>query len=315
MKTILVTGGAGFIGSNLTMELQRRYPDSRITIVDDFRSGSFKNLQGYNGDLVCKDISRMDWDSQFGSRRFDAAFHLASISDTTIDDQQEMIHDNVEGFRRMLTFLGGKGNHFTPVVYASSAATYGTSEALMAEGQSPSPSNAYAFSKVQLDNLARSCWQRFPNWKITGLRYFNVYGRNEAHKFEAASMIYQLYLQMKNGERPRIFRSGQQKRDFVYIKDVVNMTILAMNSRNNIYNCGSGQTKSFNGIVSYLNDRLGTRLVTDYIDNPYSFYQPHTEADMTLAKEELGFEPSYAHTGISEYITSLESTIRISNKE
>ncbi|HAV60738.1 MAG TPA: ADP-glyceromanno-heptose 6-epimerase, partial [Verrucomicrobiales bacterium] len=174
--------------------------------------------------------------------------------------------------------------------------------------QPPAPANIYAFSKVHLDNLARDHSRRNPAWKIVGLRYFNVYGPNEPHKNKAASMIYQLYLQMKAGKRPRVFRAGEHKRDFVYVKDVVGMTIHALTARqSDIFNCGSGVAVSFNDVIAELNKCLGTRLEAEYIDNPYAFYQPHTEADMSKAKAELGWVPKFTPaTGIADYVKLLE---------
>ena len=104
MRKILVTGGAGFIGSNLTLALQETYPDARIVVVDDFRSGDFRNLQGFRGDFVTADASRLDWPAHFKDMSFDVIFHEASITDTTIHDQYLQAHDNIEGFRRLLEF-------------------------------------------------------------------------------------------------------------------------------------------------------------------------------------------------------------------
>ncbi|MEK7675788.1 MAG: ADP-glyceromanno-heptose 6-epimerase [Verrucomicrobiota bacterium] len=305
MRNILVTGGAGFIGSNLALALQDRFPEARIVVVDDFRSGDFKNLQGFRGDLVAADISRLDWPAQFKDRVFEAIFHEASITDTTVHDQLLQVHDNVEGFRRLLEFASP---HQTPVVYASSAATYGIGSAKMREDQPPTPANVYAFSKVQLDNLARDYSRLWSSWRIVGLRYFNVYGPREAHKKAAASMIYQLYLQMKAGRRPCVFRAGEQKRDFVYVKDVVALTIRALSApRSAVYNCGSGQAFSFNDVIAELNRNLGTQWPPEYFENPYGFYQPHTEADLTLAKNELKYEPGYTPVkGIADYVAFLE---------
>jgi ADP-L-glycero-D-manno-heptose 6-epimerase len=305
MRNILVTGGAGFIGSNLVLALQERYPDAQMVVVDDFRSGDFRNLQGYRGDLVAADVSRLDWHDQFRDTIFDAIFHLASITDTTVHDQLLQTHDNVEGFRQLLRFAESAQ---MPVVYASSAATYGIGAGAMHEGQPPAPANVYAFSKTQLDNLARLYSRRNPAWRIVGVRYFNVYGPREAHKKAAASMIYQLYLQMKAGRRPRVFRAGEQKRDFVYVKDVVACTVsAAAGPRGGVFNCGSGQATSFNDIIAELNKNLKTQLEPEYFDNPYGFYQPHTEADLTLSRRELKYEPKYGlPTGIAEYVAFLE---------
>ena len=306
MRNILVTGGAGFIGSNLTLELQTRHPDARIVVLDDFRSGDFRNLQGCKGDFVTADSSRLDWAAQFKDLVFDAIFHEASITDTTVMDQALQARDNIEGFRRLLEFVAP---HQSPVVYASSAATYGVCSGVQREDQAPSPANIYAFSKVQLDNLARDYARRFPAWRIVGLRYFNVFGPREPHKKAAASMIYQLYTQMKAGKRPRVFRAGEHKRDFVYVKDVVAMTIHALNAkRSDIYNCGSGYAFSFNEVIAVLNRELGTELAPEYIENPYSFYHPHTQADMKRAKNELGFTPQFTPAaGIAEYLSLLEN--------
>jgi ADP-L-glycero-D-manno-heptose 6-epimerase len=305
MRNVLVTGGAGFIGSNLALTLQRRYPEAQIIVVDDFRSGDFRNLQGYRGDFVAADLSRLDWLSQFRGAKFDVIFHLASITDTTVHDQFLQTHDNVEGFRRLLQFA--EPEHI-PVVYASSAATYGIGSSRMKEDQTPAPANIYAFSKVQLDNLARLTSQLNTGWRIVGVRYFNVYGPNEAHKKAAASMIYQLYLQMKAGRRPRVFYAGEQKRDFVYVKDVVDGTIDALSAPcGGVYNLGSGQAFSFNEVIAELNRNLGTHLEPEYFENPYSFYQPHTEADLTLSRTELKYSPRFSPAaGIADYVAYLE---------
>jgi ADP-L-glycero-D-manno-heptose 6-epimerase len=305
MRNILVTGGAGFIGSNLTLALQERFPGARMVVIDDFRSGDFRNLQGYRGDFMAADLSRIDLRSVFQRKVFDAIFHEASITDTTIHDQLAQTHDNVEGFRRVLEFAAPDR---TPVVYASSAAVYGVGGGRMKEDNAPVPANVYAFSKVQLDNLARIYSQEDPAWRIVGVRYFNVYGPGEAHKKTAASMIYQLYRQMKEGRRPRVFHAGEQKRDFVHVRDVVDGTISASQAaRSGVYNIGSGQPFSFNEVIAELNRNLGTKLDPEYFENPYGFYQPHTEADLTLSRTELQYCPKHSPAdGIASYTAFLE---------
>lgn len=147
--------------------------------------------------------------------------------------------------------------------------------------------------------------------KVVGVRYFNVYGPREAHKGKFASMIYQLYLQMKQGNRPRIFKWGQQKRDFVYVKDAVEATIIASRApKSTVYNVGSGQATSFNEVIQLLNQSLGTDYEPEYFDCPYDFYQEFTQADMTKIREELGFVPKYSiQRGIKEYVDILEGRI------
>ena len=299
--SFLITGGAGFIGSNLTLALQEKYPDAQLTVIDDFRSGDFKNLRGYRGDVVAKNLATLDWREQFGDESFDAIFHLASITDTTNHEQFEQVHDNVESFRRLLAFA--RPNE-TRVVYASSAATYGAANGVNSEADEAAPANVYAFSKAIMDNLARRAAAESATWKIVGLRYFNVYGPREAHKGVPASMILHLSRQMKEGKRPRIFKHGEQKRDFVYVKDIVQGTLRALEAKESgIYNLGSGQARSFNELIAILNNSLGTSFEPEYFDNPHAHYQNHTEADLTQVRKSLGYDPQFPlEKGVADYL-------------
>ncbi|MBA3831555.1 MAG: ADP-glyceromanno-heptose 6-epimerase [Chthoniobacterales bacterium] len=309
-NNLLVTGGAGFIGSNLVLALQEKYPEARLTVIDDFRSGDFKNLRGFRGDVVAQNLATLDWHAQFGEQKFDALFHLASITDTTVHDQFAQVHDNVESFRRLLAFA--RPNE-TLIVYASSAATYGAASGVNREGDQAAPANVYAFSKAIMDNLARRGAADDPAWKIVGLRYFNVYGPREAHKGMPASMILHLARQMKEGGRPRIFRDGEQKRDFVYVKDIVQGTLRAQEAgESGIYNLGSGQARTFNELIEILNDSLGTNFEPEYFDNPHAHYQNHTEADLTNVRRSLGYEPEFSlEAGVADYMQWLYPEVRL----
>jgi len=297
----VITGGAGFIGSNLTLALQEKFPDARLSVIDDFRSGSFKNLAGYRGDFVAQNLAALDWREKFGDERFDAIFHLASITDTTNHDQFEQVHDNVESFRRILNFARATK---TRIIYASSASIYGAVTDASVESNGAAPANVYSFSKVIMDNIAVREANESPDWIIIGLRYFNVYGPREAHKGVPASMIYHLSKQMKAGQRPRIFKHGEQKRDFVYVKDAVEGTILALEvSESGIYNLGCGQARSFNELVNILNKCLGTNFQPDYFDNPHAHYQNFTEADLKKVRNALGYEPQFSlERGVADYM-------------
>src|SRR6266516_3134564 len=298
---LIITGGAGFIGSNLTLALQERFPDARLTVIDDFRSGDFKNLAGYRGDFVAQNLATLDWREQFDDESFDAIFHLASITDTTLHDQFLQVHDNVESFRRILNFASSTR---TRMIYASSASTYGPATEASVESNGAAPANIYAFSKVIMDNIAIRAAAELPDWIIIGLRYFNVYGPREAHKGVPASMVYHLAQQMKAEQRPRIFKHGEQKRDFVYVKDIVEGSILALEAKESgIYNLGCGQARSFNELVDILNKCLGTKLPPDYIDNPYAHYQNLTEADLEKVRNALGYQPQFPlEDGIRDYM-------------
>ena len=296
-----MTGGAGFIGSNLTLGLQEKFPQARLTVIDDFRSGDFKNLAGYRGDFVAQDLAKIDWDEQFGREKFNAIFHLASITDTTNHDQFEQVHDNVESFRRILNFA--RPNK-TRIIYASSASTYGATKEASVESNGAAPANIYAFSKAIMDNIARRAGEESPKWIIVGLRYFNVYGPREAHKGIPASMVYHLARQMKAGQRPRIFKQGEQKRDFVYVKDIVDGSIRALKAKKSgIYNLGAGQARSFSELVKVLNKSLGTNFEPDYIENPHAHYQNFTQADLSNVRSALGYEPRFPlEKGVKDYM-------------
>jgi len=301
---LIVTGGAGFIGSNLTLALQEKFPNARLTVIDDFRSGDFKNLTGYRGDFIAQNLATLDWHEQFGdpaASAFDAIFHLASITDTTLHDQCVQVHDNVESVRRLLNFARPTK---TRVIYASSASTYGAVTQASAESNGAAPANVYSFSKVIMDNIAMCEAKENPDWIIIGLRYFNVYGPREAHKGVPASMVYHLAQQMKAGQRPRIFKHGEQKRDFVYVKDVVEGTIRAVDAKSSgIYNLGTGEARSFNELVDVLNKCLSTNFQPDYFDNPHTHYQNFTQADLTNARSALGYESRFPlEDGVRDYM-------------
>jgi ADP-L-glycero-D-manno-heptose 6-epimerase len=300
-SSILITGGAGFIGSNLVLTLQERMPQARLTVIDDFRSGDFKNLSGYKGDFVAQNLATLDWRQQFGDEKFDAIFHLASITDTTLHDQFVQTHDNVESFRRLLNFAKP---HRTRVVYASSAATYGAASTASVETNGAAPANVYAFSKAIMDNLANRAARESHDSIIVGLRYFNVYGPREAHKGVPASMVYHLSRQMTSGQRPRIFKHGEQQRDFVYVKDIVEGSLRALEAKQSgIYNLGSGRARSFNELIDILNRSLGTDFKPEYIENPHAHYQNFTQADLTQVGSSLGYEPNYPlETGVADYM-------------
>jgi len=303
-SNFIITGGAGFIGSNLTLALQEKFPGAHLTVIDDFRSGDFKNLAGYRGDLVAENLATLDWREKFGdpaTAGIDAIFHLASITDTTLHDQFVQVHDNVESFRRLLNFARPTK---TRIIYASSAATYGPATQASVESNGAAPANVYAFSKVIMDNIARHAAAESPDWIIIGLRYFNVYGPREAHKGVPASMIYHLAQQIKAGKRPRIFKHGEQKRDFVYVRDAVEGTIRGLETKTSgIYNVGTGRARSFNELIEVLNKCLGTNFDPEYFDNPHEHYQNFTQADLTNARQALKYEPQFSlEDGVRDYM-------------
>jgi len=301
-KKYLVTGGAGFVGSNIVFELVKQ--GQSVTVIDDFSSGSFKTLVGFGGDVIAADIFERMPDNIY----YDAIFHQAAITNTDVHDQKLMMEKNVEAFKNVLNYAVKNG--IKRVIYASSAAVYGNSACPMKISQPDSPENVYGFSKAIMDNVARDYAAHNHDMIIVGLRYFNVFGPGEYHKGKTASMIYQLYNQMRRDYNPKIFKSGEQERDFVYIKDVVKANICALNNAKAscVLNVGTGIARNFNDIIKALNNELGKNLTTDYIDNPYGFYQLKTQADISCTTEKIGYTPDYTlEKGIAEYVEILES--------
>jgi ADP-L-glycero-D-manno-heptose 6-epimerase len=294
---ILVTGAAGFIGSNL---LRRLGADGHsVVALDDFSSGDWNNLVDFAGDVITCDVATDPGHLQ-SAQPFDVIFHQASITDTTVMDQRKMMHNNVEGFRNLLDLAVKWGSR---VVWASSAATYGRGPAPMKESDPARPLNVYGYSKLAMERLAGLYAPRLKQ-PVVGLRYFNVYGAGENHKGKFASMIGQLARQRLAGKRPRIFTDGEQKRDFVYIDDVVAANLAAMNAKSaGVFNVGSGSAASFNRVVEELNRVLKTDLQPDYFDNPYAFFQTWTEADLARSREILRFQPRFGdiRKGIEAY--------------
>ena len=296
---ILVTGAAGFVGSNLAKRLAA---DGHETVaLDDFSSASWVNLVDFPGDLLTCDVS-CNTEVLAAAKPFDVIFHEGSITDTTVLDQRKMMHNNVEGFRKLLDLAVGWGSR---VVWASSAATYGRGPAPMRESQKAEPLNVYGYSKLAMERLAER-YRPHLRQPIVALRYFNVYGPGEQHKGKFASMIHQLAKQMRAGKRPRIFTDGTQKRDFVYIDDVLQANMKAMAATTSgVFNVGSGAAGSFNEVVEQLNRVLKTDLQPDYFENPYDFFQTWTEADLTQSRKVLGYVPAYdLKRGIDAYHAS-----------
>jgi ADP-L-glycero-D-manno-heptose 6-epimerase len=298
---VLVTGGAGFVGSNLALELQRGGHD--VVVLDDFSSGSFENLQGFRGDVVTAKVQDEGWYEKVG--RVEAIFHEAACTDTTILDQKFMMEANVEGTRSVLRFA--RHAEANRIVYASSAGVYGNAPCPMREEQEPTPANVYGFSKAVADQVAREFWTLHPETIVVGLRYFNVYGPGEKNKAgKTASMMWQLSRQMLEGKRPRIFKFGEQQRDFVYIKDVVAANLAALKAKKSgVYNVGTGKPEDFNAVIAELNRSLGTELEPEYFDNPFGFYQNKTQAFTQNAADALGYRAKWSLAdGISDYFAA-----------
>lgn len=303
---ILITGGAGFIGANLAAALVKR-PGTDVVVLDDFSFGDWKNLLHVDCEVRAGCISDPALHEEIADGAFTAILHQGAISDTTVLDQRRMLEINTNAFSQMLAASCFSG---TRMIYASSAATYGNAAAPNTVGGEEEAANVYGFSKLSMDRIARRWYDRHPS-SIIGLRYFNVYGPGEEHKGRTASMILQLYKQIKAGKQPRLFKHGEQMRDFVYIRDVIAANLAALEApRSGVCNVGSGKARCFNDLILNLESLLNLKLQVEYFDNPYDFYQNHTEAEMGATLELLGWQPSWSlEDGMAEYIRLLEKNL------
>ena len=316
-KTILITGGAGFIGSNLAFYFQDNYPNSQVVVFDCFRNdkvfsngnpmsyGHYKNLMGFKGDVICGNINNKTDLILLNNYKFDYIFHQAAISDTRVYDQEVVIRTNANSFYDLLEI--SKKDHAV-LVYASSAATYGNLPSPQTVGKE-APENPYGFSKLLMDQIAYRYVNENPDMTIVGLRFFNVYGPKEFYKAKTSSMVIQLGHQILDGKAPRLFEGSDQIfRDFIYIEDVIQANIKACNPKNNgTYNVGTSISRSFQDIADILQKELDTNLGTEYFDNPFDGYQLNTQADITSTKENLSFEPNFSlEEGIKTYIPEIK---------
>jgi ADP-L-glycero-D-manno-heptose 6-epimerase len=300
---IIVTGGAGFIGSNLIEALNAR-GDTEILVVD--RSTDSRNLANLRiSEFVQPDEFRRALERDALPARIEAIFHQGACADTTCDDRAYMMDNNFTFSKEILHFALARR---IPLVYASSAAVYGASTAFAPSRENERPLNLYGISKLDFDNHVREVAANSES-VVAGLRYFNVYGPRESHKGKMASMVYQLYRQLRTSGRAHLFTGtdgyadGEQRRDFVFVGDVVrvNLALAEGTMPSGIFNVGTGQSRSFNDVANTIVERIGTGAI-EYVPFPESLsgrYQSFTEADLSGLRD----------AGYSENFSSLEDGI------
>jgi ADP-L-glycero-D-manno-heptose 6-epimerase len=286
---IIVTGGTGFLGSNLVKNLLVSGHD----VVTTGREKENRN----KANLICYDFNDIPWEFY---KDLDCLFHYAACTDTTITDEDYLF--NVNTYKPIELFKRAIDNGCKRIIYASSASVYGDIEPPFREDGDTKPLNSYAKSKLCLDKEVEKLAKGVT---IIGLRYTNVYGSGERHKKRSASMISRIFWQMKYNKRPHLFRDGEQKRDWVYIKDVMEANMAALTLGNSgVYNIGSGVGVSFNKLVKIWNELLGKKIKSRYIENPYKGkYQDITVADISKAGRYLLYQPHFqVEVGMKDYL-------------
>ena len=308
---IIVTGGAGFIGSNIIQALNvAGYRD--ILVVDDLSDGTkFVNLVDLDiADYMDKDefISLIVSGEDLGP--IEAIFHQGACSSTTEWDGKMMMDNNYAYSKDLLHYCLDRG---IPFLYASSAATYGNGETFVEERQYEAPLNVYGYSKFQFDQYVRQVLPDASS-QIVGFRYFNVYGPREQHKGTMASVAFHLNNQVKAGENPKLFKGtqgyadGGQTRDFLYVGDVAAANLWFMNhpQHSGIFNLGTGQAEPFKAVAEAVIKHHGKGEI-EFIDFPPHLvgrYQNFTQADLTKLRA-TGFDLPFKTVaeGVAEYLS------------
>lgn len=313
---IIVTGGAGFIGSAIVWRLNQLGYD-KIFIVDHLgENDKWKNLNGLNYiDIFHKD----EFYDLFVNNEFqfdvDTIFHMGACSSTTEKDADYLLYNNFKYTQDLAKYALKNNARF---IYASSAATYGGGEAGYSDDENGieqlRPLNMYGYSKQLFDLWAKK--EGLLN-KIVGLKYFNVYGPNEYHKGDMRSVVHKAFGQIMETGKVKLFKSyrddyknGEQLRDFIYIKDAVEMSIFFMENKdkNGLFNIGTGIARSWNDLVTALFNSLNKTVNIEYIEMPEYLkpkYQYFTQADLTKLKQ-AGYkkEITALENGVEDYVNN-----------
>ena len=308
--SIIVTGGAGMIGSNIIEGLNKSGHND-IIVVDHLKNGGkFRNIS----DLDISDYyDKQDFISLVRNRndfgQVDAVYHEGACSNTLEWDGQYMMENNYEYSKVLLHYCLDKK---IPFFYASSAATYGDSTVYKENPDNENPINIYGYSKYLFDQYVRRHKSSFES-QVVGFRYFNVYGPKEQHKGSMASVAFHFNNQIEAGENPKLFEgsggfdNGEQRRDFIFVGDVVkvNLWMMAHPDVTGIFNIGTGNSQSFNEVANSVINYHGKGEI-NYIPFPEELkgnYQSFTEADLTKLRT-TGFDGSFktVQEGVKEYM-------------
>jgi len=280
----LITGGAGFIGSNLVEELLNAGED--IVVLDNMHTGSPSNLKGLQGSLKliqasCNDLPDMDLHPE-------KIYHLGIPSSSPMYKKNPyLVGEAINGFTAVFELAKRCGAR---VVYASSSSLYNGLLPPHHEDMPIQVADYYTEARLAMERMAE-LYKQLYDVDSVGMRFFSVYGPKETAKKQYANMVTQFLWEMRDGKAPVIFGDGLQTRDFTYVKDVTRALQLAMKSDyHGILNVGTGKAYSFNDVIEILNQKLGLSVKPQYAKNPIKNYVMHTLADISKAEREIGFQ-------------------------
>ncbi|MDI9643828.1 MAG: NAD-dependent epimerase/dehydratase family protein [Candidatus Verstraetearchaeota archaeon] len=284
----LVTGGAGFIGSNIVWRLVSE--GHEVSVLDDMSLGRSENLP--KGVRIVQGDVRDRILFEDASKGVDVVFYEAARSSSPMfsPDPRNGVEVNVMGF---LNALEAARKFGFAIVYASTSSLYSRCEPPHSEGMAVVPGSFYEYSFLAREGAAR-LYHELYGVRAVGLRYFSVYGPREEAKGKYANNISQFAWEMMEGRRPVIYGDGTQTRDFIFVEDVVEANLLAMEAANHeggeVFNVGTGVETTFNRIVELLSDELGSEARPLYVENPIKNYVRRTLADTTKSERLLGFK-------------------------
>jgi ADP-L-glycero-D-manno-heptose 6-epimerase len=322
---IIVTGAAGFIGSNLVKALNERGETDIVAVDNLSRGDKFRNLVDCS---IADYLDKEEFFDQLGAGAFDgeiaAVLHQGACSDTMESDGRYMMENNYRYSAGLLEFCRAEE---IPFIYASSASVYGAGPTFREDPASEKPLNVYGYSKFLFDNLVRRRWQD-NTAQVVGLRYFNVYGPREAHKGRMASVAFHFFNQYRSEGCVKLFEgsggyaAGEQRRDFISVDDVVavNLHFLAHPESAGIFNVGTGRAQTFNEVaVATVNasrasegesaldpQQMLSKGLIEYVSFPPGLrekYQSYTQADLAQLRA-AGYRAPFltVEQGVSRYV-------------
>ena len=296
-KRVLITGGAGFVGSNLVGELVGQ---NKVLVLDNMHTGVVTNIDQYLDrielrTLDTEDIFQVDFVP-------DVIFHLGMYSSTPMyKENRNLVHKVVDGTIQVLEFAK---RHGAKVVLASSSSIYNGHPVPQHEDMVPKVTDFYTEARLYAERLTELYTKMF-GLRAVCLRFFSVYGPGERSKGRFANLVSQFMWDLEEGRNPVIYGDGTQTRDFVYVKDVVRACVLGAESdKDGIFNVGTGKSHTINDMLERVMAHVGKRLEPVHVDVPVSNYVMFTQADTKKAKQQLGFTAKFTlDEGLSQMLS------------